>query len=489
MQSQWIIENFPEIKGKYFGKLLKDFENQKVNKTAVRKWIKENIPKTIPLQDPVFHCGNQQGDFLDKGEEDSIERINWSKVNTTLLRISKTPTVRQIAVMPDACPTGDKSVPVGSIIKAENAIHPGWHSSDVCCSLMVTNLGIGWTLKDGSSTHGPGIYQTVLDTVQMVTHFGRGGRPNGQRFTISPRLFKEALENPFLSSDKSLQLMTEHLGTQGDGNHFAYVGVLESTGELCLVTHHGSRGFGARLYKEGMKTAETYRKKISPDTSKENAWIPFDTQDGQDYWEALQIVRKWTKANHNCIHQAVCDELGVTYKDRFWNEHNFVFKTIIDNENYFYHAKGATPVDKFLLPDTDGRMIIPMNMVEPVLIVKNDDDQISDNPSMGFAPHGAGRLVSRSKHFNNQKEKYGEENEDTLVTRVMEDETKGLDVRFYSGEPDISELPSAYKNAETVQSEIKKHNLCDIVDRIIPYGSIMAGDLDKNAPWRKKRTS
>ena len=64
-----------------------------------------------------------------------------------------------------------------------------------------------------------------------------------------------------------------------------------------LITHHGSRGFGANLYGKGMKIAEQFRQELSPNTLKQNAWIPFKTEEGKAYWEALQIVRKWTKKN------------------------------------------------------------------------------------------------------------------------------------------------------------------------------------------------
>jgi len=78
------------------------------------------------------------------------------------------------------------------------------------------------------------------------------------------------------------------------------------------VTHHGSRGPGAGLYKLGMRKAEAYRKKLSQGVLKQNAWIPADTEDGVAYWDALQLIRKWTKANHNCLHQAALDVVGGT---------------------------------------------------------------------------------------------------------------------------------------------------------------------------------
>lgn len=51
----------------------------------------------------------------------------------------------------------------------------------------------------------------------------------------------------------------------------------------------------------------------------------------------------------------------------------------------------------------------------------------------------------------------------------------------------MSELPSAYKSAANVRAQIEHYGLAEVVDEVIPYGSIMAGDWQQNAPWRKKR--
>jgi len=70
---------------------------------------------------------------------------------------------------------------------------------------------------------------------------------------------------------------------------------------------------------------------------------------------------------------------------------------------------------------------------------------------------------------------------------ILQEETQGLDVRFYTGVTDISELPSAYKNADNVIADMNQFGLADVVDRVLPYGSIMAGDGNRDAPWKKKR--
>jgi RNA-splicing ligase RtcB len=157
--------------------------------------------------------------------------------------------------------------------------------------------------------------------------------------------------------------------------------------------------------------------------------------------------------------------------DRFWNEHNFVFK----DEDLFYHAKGATPLDDKFVPDSkNGLRLIPLNMSMPVLIVKG---QTTEN-NLGFAPHGAGRNLSRKAHKRTKANK--------TIEQVFAEETQGLDIRFFSNNIDISELPSAYKDAHSVKRQMQEFGLGEVVDEIMPYGCIMAGDWETDAPWRKK---
>lgn len=389
--------------------------------------------------------------------ENSDDALNMLDVYKTMDVLMKTPTVVSGVVMPDACPTGEiGQIPVGGVAVTKNAIHPSFHSADICCSVMMTNFG----------KVDP---KLVLDAGHNVTHFGGGGRNKDSEYMLPEAIAEKIKNNPLLCD--LLQVAMQHLGTQGDGNHFLFVGKSKLTGDTCMVTHHGSRGFGAALYKRGMAIAERFRKELSPKTIARNAWIPYETKEGQQYWEALQIVREWTKLNHEAIHGRTIDLLGVDIVDRFWNEHNFVFK----DGDLFYHAKGATPLDDKFLPDSrNGLRLIPLNMSQPVLVVKGE----TTSTNLGFAPHGAGRNMSRSQHKRNNSHKTDLE--------VFEEETKGLDVRFYSGNIDISELPSAYKNAEMVKKQIKKFGLGEIVDEILPYGCIMAGDWLKNANWKNK---
>ncbi|MFT7158784.1 MAG: tRNA-splicing ligase RtcB [Parvicella sp.] len=94
-----------------------------------------------------------------------------------------------------------------------------------------------------------------------------------------------------MNNQKIISCARKQLGTQGDGNHFLFIGTSAKTGNTIMVTYHGSRGVGANLYDRGMKVAERFRKEISPETSPQNAWIPYQTEEGQEYWKAFQIIR------------------------------------------------------------------------------------------------------------------------------------------------------------------------------------------------------
>lgn len=440
--------------GKWFPEAITHINENGLEGEAMHAYLEQY--KLPPIQD--LH--ETAVDFkINIKAENELEEDNVASVIKTMNELMKTPTVVDGSIMPDACPSGPKgTIPVGGVVVAKNAIHPGMHSADICCSVMLTDFGKA----------DP---KTVLDAAHASTHFGPGGRDRNAQYRIPKELLEAFEGNQILNDRYIIQSARGHLGTQGDGNHFLFVGISAKTGNTMMITHHGSRAPGAKLYKKGMQIAERFRKILSPDTLRQNAWIPFDTEEGKEYWEALQVMRAWTKQNHECIHDATLEKLGLEAENRFWNEHNFVFK----DGDLFYHAKGATPLDAKFMPDITGPRLIPLNMAEPVLIVSGE----TTTNNLGFAPHGAGRNVSRTYH---KKTKADMTNE-----AVFAQETEGLDVRFFSNEIDVSELPSAYKSAKAVREQMDEFGLGTVIDEVMPYGCIMAGDFDKNAPWRVKR--
>lgn len=423
--------------GAMFPKMLevaKEYEDNGYSWGYIKKQLKctvcfQPIPK-IELQSGVPITWNIEAD-----PANAYDVENLAKLRVIMTEIVKTPNITRATVLPDACPTG--SMPVGSVIESTK-IHPGFHSSDVCCSMFLSSY----------PNTDP---KELLDNLSATVHYGPGGP---DKYKMPDWLVEKFTGNKYLRD--LVEIGHKQLGSSGDGNHFAYVG---TCGEATiLITHQGSRAVGARLYKKGMKAAIKHTQAISPATQKTNSWLECD-----EYWDALQIVRGWTKLNHTLIHDnAQLEEPG----SRFWNEHNFVFK----RDGLYLHAKGATPAFSFWAEDSEVMTIIPLNMAEPILIVEG-----TDNPnSLGFSPHGAGRLISRTQH---KKDLAGR-----CFDEVLKQETAGLDVRFYSGKADVTELPSAYKSAKQVREQIEKYELADVIAEIQPYGCIMGGEFD----WKKK---
>ena len=439
---------------KWFREAITHINDNELSGEAMLEYLEQFKPE------PIIDLHKKSVGFsVNIKAENEMEEVNVDSVIKTMKEVMKTPTVVDGAVMPDACPTGPiGTIPVGGVVATKNAIHPGMHSADICCSVMLTDYG----------KVDP---KLLLDAAQSATHFGPGGRDRSNQYRFPTDLLKAFEGNSMLNNQQMIQAARKHLGTQGDGNHFLFVGQSKLTGNTIVVTHHGSRAPGAILFKKGMQIAEKFRKKISPDTLKQNAWIPFDTKEGEEYWAALQIIREWTKQNHTCIHDEIAKHMNINVENRFWNEHNFVFQ----DDDVFFHAKGATPINKSFLPEDNHLRLIPLNMAEPILIVDGE----STDTNLGFAPHGAGRNMSRTQHKKSKS--------NMTIEDVFEEETNGLDIRFYSNEIDISELPSAYKNAKAVRQQMDEFKLAKVVDEVLPYGSIMAGDWQKNAPWKKKK--
>lgn len=433
---------------KWFKAALKYLNENEIKKEDVYLYINQFIPKKeefILEESTATYFEN----IIAKTKD---ELANLSSVKATMNEVMKSPTIINGAIMPDACPAGPLGcIPVGGIVVAKNAIHPEHHSADICCSVMCTSFG----------NIDP---KRILDLIHKVTDFGKGPRKSKiNTYFELPNDLKEKMASNHFFDNLALAMAKSHLGTQGDGNHFAFVGISKNTGETCLVTHHGSRGVGAKVFKKGIETADYWRKRLGGHISKLNAWIPYDTVNGVEYWNALQLIREWTKLNHSVLHNWIVDK--VKYKSNsilnFWNEHNFVFK----EDDLFYHAKGATPLDNKFVPDSvNGLRLIPLNMSEPILIVKG----ATTKENLGFAPHGAGRNLSRTQHKLTKKH--------VTTEQIFKKETNGLDIRFYSGSIDISELPSAYKNANDLKEQMKIFNLGDVIDEIMPYGCIMAGE-------------
>lgn len=410
-----------------------------------------------------------------------VEQRNLATVRRQMRELMRVPVVTAGALMPDACPVGggEGVMPVGGAVAAHRAILPAAHSMDICCSVRATVFAP--TLSVAES----------LDRLAGVTRFGPGGRSPDER-VAHPVLDEAVWSNPFLQGLEERAAM--HLADQGDGNHFAFLGRLADVPEVAralaeaghddparaltehqssarelhvLVTHHGSRGLGAKVFERGLKAAVKATSKIAEGIPESAAWLSMDEQQGRDYCEALQYVSRWTRANHDCVHQRFLEATGACEITGFGNEHNFVWQ----RGDHWLHGKGATPA----WTDDLGRPLlglIPLNMAQPILITLGRDRA----DALGFAPHGAGRNLSRTALMRAFRKQHGSLSGE-LVEREIRRATAGIDVRWFSGKPDYSESPAGYKQADEIRRQIDRFELAHVIGRIEPLGCLMAGHM------------
>lgn len=443
-----------------------------------REQVLAELEREFPKQLAVILPRPQPAPFTEAiTPETEEETANVATARARMLELLQVPVVERGTIMPDACPAGPAraTIPVGGAIAVNQAIMPGAHSADICCSMFATFF---------PANHPTG---ELMDQLERTTHFGAGGRPRGSQWN-APVLEEPVWDNPFL---KDLHgRAREFMGTQGDGNHFAYIGRIAFTEsqraaladagytelsewiERCdgvfnvLVTHHGSRGLGADVYKRGRLAAEKWCRENTKGIPEAAAWLPFDSPEGRDYWHALQYVSRWTRENHAQIHAAFLRRIGQRALVQFGNEHNFVWR----RGDTFLHGKGATPAWKA----EDGRPLlglIPLNMAREVLVVLGGDNA----EFLSFCPHGAGRNLSRTAMLRPYRDEEGNL-DPARVQAVLASTTAGLDIRWYCGAPDLSESPLGYKDASKVKEQIARFGLAKVVGEIQPRGCIMAGE-------------
>jgi len=231
------------------------------------------------------------------------------------------------------------------------------------------------------------------------------------RFGIGAQ-FKHRRQHEVLDANWSVSPVTKQnqdrawaqLGTSGSGNHFVEFGVFTAHGAIAapgqeplpagqyvaLLSHSGSRGTGAAVCDYYSKVAVSKLHDL-PGELKRLAWLSLDSEAGQEYWAAMELMGRYAAANHALIHKHVAANLGVQVLLDLENHHNFAWKerhVIGDVEReVIVHRKGATPAGQGVLG------IIPGSMASPGFVVSG-----KGNPeSLNSAAHGAGRVMSRTQ--------------------------------------------------------------------------------------------
>ena len=286
------------------------------------------------------------------------------------------------ALMPDA--HVGYGLPIGGVLATRNAVIPYAVGVDIACrmKLSVFDLPAAAVTDDAAS---------LTKAIEAETRFGVGAK-------FRDRRAHDVMDDDWTVTELTRQLKDKawsQLGTSGSGNHFVEFGTIEIDRHelglepgtyLALLSHSGSRGSGATIADHYSKRALAAHPEL-PKELTHLAWLDLDSDDGQEYWRAMELMGRYASANHACIHRHVAKHLGAEVLAGVENHHNFAWREEHDGEAVIVHRKGATPAGAGTLG------VIPGSMASATYVVRGKGSAAS----MNSAAHGAGRVMSRSK--------------------------------------------------------------------------------------------
>ena len=286
---------------------------------------------------------------------------------------------------------------------------------------------------------------------------------------------------------KDSRRLERSLGTLGGGNHFIEVDKA-SDGTFYLVIHSGSRNLGkqvAELYQqlavdlhsgkeeffikreelirtykaEGRRTeiqaalrelARSYKAKQA-EVPEDICWLYGSFLD--DYLHDVRICQAFARRSREKMAEIILEKTGLTAAESFHTVHNY-----IDTDEMILR-KGAIAAHR------GEKVLIPINMRDGSVIAVG-----RGNPEWNFsAPHGAGRIMSRTKA------------RECLDMEAYQAAMAGIYTTSVN-EHTIDEAPMAYKSLEDIIDVIEAS--VDIIDIMKPVYNFKAADDE--LPWKKR---
>ncbi len=286
--------------------------------------------------------------------------------------------------------------------------------------------------------------------------------------------------------DRALQL-----STIGGGNHFIELGVVEkifdhntasiyglAEGQLSVMIHTGSRGFGHQICTDYSKTMKNSAKKYNIKLPSAGlAAVPIKSKEGESYYSAMACAVNFAFCNR----QWITDDLRKAFSRTLGGEdHDFDLGLVYDvahntaqfedisGKSVLIHRKGAIralPAGHSLNPEiyksTGHPVLIPGSMGSPSYVVAAEK---GIEELFNSVNHGAGRVLSRSAakkelSVNQLKERMG----DIIIS--------GSNYKAY-----LDEAPQAYKDIELVIDTLTEIDKCRKVARLRPLAVIKGED-------------
>lgn len=364
----------------------------------------------------------------------------------------------QIRIMPDT--HAGKGCVIGTTMTISDKVIPNLVGVDIGCGMAVAELK-----------------ETRIDLPKLDSVINKKV-PSG--FSIRDKAHKFLrninLEELYCYKNINVDRAEKSLGTLGGGNHFIEVDINEN-GQLYLVIHTGSRNLGkqvAEYYQDlawkGLKNGnkgELIKAKIEElkvagrqseieaeitkiqstveSVPKELAYCDGELFD--KYIHDMKITQEYAYWNREAILDTIVDEMHLHVVEQWQTIHNY-----IDTENMILR-KGSVSAQ------AGEKLIIPINMRDGSLICigkGNTDWNYS-------APHGAGRLMSRS------------EAKQSITLSEFKKTMKEAGIYSTSvNQSTIDESPMAYKPMQEIIDNIK--DTVEIIDIIKPIYNFKAGE-------------
>lgn len=362
---------------------------------------------------------------------------------------------QQVRIMPDAH-AGSNCV-VGFTSTLGDKIIPNVIGVDIGCGMRTVMLG-------KIDVDLPALDNFIKTNIPAGSNYAK--EENGRDLIESLHVAKQLRDYPRLFGS---------IGSLGGGNHFIEIDE-DFDGNKYLVIHSGSRNLGmqvASIYqklavRDCKGVAEEERNEVIqklkaqgriseiPDAIKEvnakfayrskipNDYCYLDGIHAEKYLHDMRICQVFAERNRAKMAEKILKFLGVRGAEYFETVHNY-----IDENNVV--RKGAISAKK------GEKVIIPMNMRDGCFIAIG-----KGNPDWNFsAPHGAGRLVSRS----DAKKLFTEEE--------FKQEMKGI-YTTTADKSTIDESPMAYKPSSEIEALISP--TVEVIAKIFPIYNFKAGD-------------
>ena len=280
---------------------------------------------------------------------------------------------------------------------------------------------------------------------------------------------------------KQAKRLERSLGTLGGGNHFIEIDAA-SDGTKYLVIHSGSRNLGKqvaelyqslaidlnagkadyferrdeliRTYKEQGRRAEiqTALKAMEKEWAAKEPTIPADLcylygTYLEDYLHDVEICQQFARRSRERMAEIILEKTGMTAISSFHTIHNY-----IDTKEMILR-KGSIAAH-------DGELVlIPINMRDGSVLARG-----KGNPEWNYsAPHGAGRLMSRTKA------------RETLDLEAYRKTMEGIYTTSVN-EATIDEAPMAYKSLKDIIDVIRES--VDVIEILKPMKSVTLNDMD-----------